>query len=391
MDEEEVELRQRLGALAEAVPSSADTERSRVAPAVPRPRMAIQWIAVLSIVVVGWFAVVVAAGTPRVDPTPGVAGATGADSPSPASTLARSTFTPTPRQTAIDPTIEPTATPSPPPDLERVVEVVHDDLRVHLELERNPLPAGERSWARVSVTNEGTDDVNWLHGGCAIPVNTMGRSEVAWPMGSAQAGDLDHFKRSVLDGNFARDPSPYATFLFVEEENLTTGTTSCSDMAFTETVKPGERVEKQLWWSGLSSPNRAMPPTGPVEIIGNATYFGRDPEPASIVDHVIEISLQAWIVNDGPNVLSPAQAVDAALRDLTFAQAVDENTSPRGNASGTEEIAWYDPVRAIWEIGIVWWHRPEGPWIEGVIVDGRSGAVVGDLDRAWVQDVDPFP
>ena len=42
-----------------------------------------------------------------------------------------------------------------PPGLVRVAVKERDDVRIEVELQRNPLQAGEPSWVKVRVTNEG--------------------------------------------------------------------------------------------------------------------------------------------------------------------------------------------------------------------------------------------
>ena len=316
--------------------------------------------------------------------------------PTPATTPIPSPSAPAP-STSTPASVEPSvpapstpASPSPtaPPDLERVVVKELDKIRVEIELQRNPLPAGERSWVKVRVTNVGRSDVTWLHDGCAEPVWVRGVSEVAWPMGEQHQGQAGQFKTHVLGGHIAAAPDPHGVLSFVKKEFLHTGQPGCTDIGITDTIKPGETIRRTRWWSGFTDPHRGLPPAGPATIRGFAGYYWRGEEPEDITDGAIELELDAWIISDAAaDRLSPAQVVDAALSDATFAAYV----KTQDIANGRAEIAWYDADRDLWEIGVMPWYETEPPRIHGVLVDAVTGMILGTLDRQWDQDVDPFP
>jgi hypothetical protein len=265
---------------------------------------------------------------------------------------------------------------------------VRDHIRVEVELQRNPLPAGELSWVKVRVTNEGRTNVTWFHGGCAEPVNVHGISEVAWPMGEDHQGQAGMFKTYVLGGDITRAPDPHGVLSFVEKGRLHTGPTGCADYGESETIKPGKTLRATRWWSGFTDLNRALPAAGPATFRGFAGYYWRGKEPAEITDETIKLELNAWIVSDAAAArLSPAQAVDAALSDPDFAANVETQAIANGRAT----IAWYDAERDVWEIGVMPWYETEPPLIHGVLVDAVTGAIRGPLDRPWDQEVDPFP
>lgn len=297
----------------------------------------------------------------------------------PASMDAVATATPTPT---------PFALPTPPPDLVRVAVTERDRIRVRIELERNPLPAGERSWVKVSVTNRGKSDVTWYHDGCALPVIVYGASQVAWPMGSGQPPQGLKFKTYALGGHIAEVPSPYGTIQFVRKERLAKGRSGCADIGIADTIEPGRSVRQTLWWSGFTGKNWALPPTGPATIAGFAGYYWRGAdEPEAIEEAAMELQLEAWISDGGDHLLSPAQAVDAALADPAFATYLETQAL----ANGREEIAWYDADRDLWEIGVMPWYETDPPRIHGVLVDAETGRILGPLDRAWDEEKDHFP
>ncbi len=295
---------------------------------------------------------------------------------------------PTPSTTA-SPTIAPTPAPTPPSDLARVAVAERDGIRVRIRLQRNPLPAGEPTWAKAKVTNRGTTDLIWFHDGCAKPVILYATSEISWPMGRALAGQTRKFKVYALGSYLDRDPSPYASLNFVRKRDVHSGSPGCADVGISETIEPGRSRQITLWWSGFTDQNRAIPEAGQATIHASAGYYWRKGSKArNFSDNAIPVEIKAWITTDpGPARLSPAQIVDAAVADPTFATYLDSQKL----ANGREEIAWYDADRDVWEVGVMPWYETDPPRIHGVLVDPFTGAIVGPLDRAWDRDVDPFP
>jgi hypothetical protein len=278
--------------------------------------------------------------------------------------------------------------PTPPSDLARVVVKERDDIRVEVELQRNPIPAGEPSWIKVRVTNEGRTDVTWSHDGCADPAYVRGVSGPAWPMGEKHPEQLELFKTDVLGGSIVAAPDPHGSLAFVPKKYLHSGPPDCADLATGETIKPGETIRATHWWSGFTTQNRALPLAGPATILAVAGYYWRGAEPTDITKQVIKLKLDAWISSDkAADRLSPAQAVDAALTDREFVQYVDTQEITNGRAT----IAWYDADRDLWEIGVMPWYETDPPQIHGVLVNAVTGAILGPLDRPWDEDVDPFP
>jgi hypothetical protein len=113
---------------------------------------------------------------------------------------------------------------------------------------------------------------------------------------------------------------------------------------------------------GVHRLNRALPTAGPATLRGFAGYYWRGKEPTDIPKHVIELQIDAWITSDAAtDRLSPAEAIDAALTDPSFADYLQTQTLSNGRA----EIAWYDADRDLWEIGVMPWYEtkpPADPW-----------------------------
>ncbi len=289
----------------------------------------------------------------------------------------------------------PSSTPSPsvaaaatPGNLERVATVERDGIRVRIELQRNPLPAGEPSWVRVTVTNTGRNEVTWLHDGCALAAWVGGESLVAWAEGADLPQQAQRFKQYAL-GTYVGPPLPPARLAFVPRKMLGTGSYGCADIGISEYIKPGKHIRQTLWWTGFTDVNRALPPTGPARITATASYYWRGrKEPARIADQSLDLALGAWI-SGGTDAgrLSPAQIIDAAVADPAFAGYLETQEL----ANGREEIAWYDAAHGVWEVGVMPWYETTPPRIHGVLVDPVAGEIRGVLDRAWNEQADGFP
>ncbi|MFN8630195.1 MAG: hypothetical protein U0838_07700 [Chloroflexota bacterium] len=131
-------------------------------------------------------------------------------------------------------------------------------------------------------------------------------------------------------------------------------------------------------------------PAGPLTLqVFGEFYWRGTTEPANIVSDATQFrfELKSWVVGGRDGLLSPGQAVDAALAEPAFAAAI----APLQLQSGMGEFAWYHPDTNRWEIGYLFWNDPPQERLLGVVVDGSTGAVVGKLDRPWDQATDPWP
>ncbi len=320
----------------------------------------------------------------------------------PASPVALASPSPSAPPDAPPATASPVATPSPgptpsgstaptePPDsLPRVAVTEQDGIRVRMELQRNPLRAGEPSWVRTTVSNLGTDDVTWLHDGCATSVVVHGQSEMDWPPGIDQTGQALSFKNRLLNVYVTTDRPRPAALNFVPRAMLGAGSYGCTDIGITEIIRPGQAVRRTLWWSGYADVKRGLPPDGPATITGFAGYYWRGHrEPEVITDRKLELGIPAWIVDGAQGQrLTPPEVIDAALADPSFVAYLE--TQDLGN--GREEILWYDPAADVWEVGVMPWYESKPPRIHGVLVDPVTGAIRGALDRPWDEEADGFP
>ena len=310
-------------------------------------------------------------------------------SPSPSSTSAAAVAAspvPVPSSTT-SPTPEPE--PTTPAGLERSVAKTRDGIRVTARLQRNPLPAGERSWVKTTVENLGATDVTWFHDGCAAPVWVEGQAAQPWRYGMTHTGKAQQFKDLVL-GVLGHQEEPLPPIVsFQPKRYLGRGSYGCADMGIGETIKPGEAIRETRWWTGFDERTMAIPPSGPVLLRMEAAFYWRGAEPVeNITDHRIRLKLDAWVAHGVSSTRpTPPEIIDMALADPAFAAFLETQDL----TNGREVIAWYDANRDLWEVGVMPWYETEPPRIHGVLVDAATGTVTGPLDRAWIQDVDPAP
>ena len=277
---------------------------------------------------------------------------------------------------------------SPPADLRRTFTKTHDDIRVTVTLQRNPLPAGELSWVRTKIENLGRTTVTWFHDGCATPVYVGGPMAQDWRYGVTQTGQAKRFKDLLLGVHLAGDPVRRPSIDFVRKDSLSRGQTGCGDIGISEAIRPGRSVGETRWWSGHEQATKGLPASGRVELQGWAAYLWRGAEPTDVPSRKITFPIEAWVSGGAPaDRPSPPEIIDRALTDPSFVAYIE----PQDLASGREEILWYDASHDVWEIGVMPWYETDPPRIHGLVLDATTGAIIGPLDRAWDKDHDGFP
>ena len=265
-----------------------------------------------------------------------------------------------------------------------------DGVRVSIEVDRNPLPAGEPTWVSATVTNIGKDDLIWFHDGCAIAVGVGGSLEDAkWRTGRAQISNAAEFKELALEAAEPEDGSISISFL--PERFAGKGSFGCADIGISETIRPGRSIKERSVWTGFGGQTLGPPPTGAVKLVGSFRYYWRERtgEPEDVISQVIDVSLPAWVVGTGESIIHPGEAVDAALLEPRLHDVL----ATRKLRSGHDAIIRFDPAAVAWQVGVLdYGDLPEvPPRIHMVGVDARSGALREWIERVWDFDVDGFP
>lgn len=277
---------------------------------------------------------------------------------------------------------EPPAIPLP-----RSWTVEKNGVRVTVELERNPMPGGELTWATATVTNVGADDVAWLHDGCAVAVYIWGPMEGAsWRPGQTQVGVAANYKSAALRQLGVEDGAVVIRFTperFVNKK----GSYGCSDIGITETLEPGKSIVERARWDGVAGQLLGAPPTGFVELTGSFRYFWRAAmgEPPDVTTALIDVPVPALIDSQVPPIIHPAEAIDAALLDARLVDVLERRKIGHAN----EPIVRFDPTIGTWQVGLL--DHGDQPRAHLVLIEGATGRHLGFIDRPWNFDVDGFP
>ncbi len=266
-----------------------------------------------------------------------------------------------------------------------------DDIRVTVTMQRNPLPAGERSWVKTRVENLGaTDDDVVRTIGCARPVwgRRAGRRAMAlWTR--RMRATRRQFKDLVL-GVLGQQEEPLRTNRLVPAEtapwsrHLWVRRTWAWPRPSSQARRSARRVGGRDSTSGAWGSRH--------QVVCSCAWrqrsTGEGPSRwTTSRTTAIRLKLDAWISQGVSSARpTPPEIVDAALADADFA------TFPwrrRSSPTAARYLPWYDAEEDRWEVGVMPWYETEPPRIHGVLVDAATGEVIAPLDRPWIHDVDP--
>jgi hypothetical protein len=281
------------------------------------------------------------------------------------------------------PSISPSAITSPlprqrpPAHLARTAVREHDGVRVRVTLDRNPLPAGQATWAVTEVTNIGKDNMIWFHGGCATSISVSGLVKgAAWNEGASQTGKAAKFKASVLE--YSAADADGVSVQFLQEGFVGLGRYACADTGFVVPVKPGGVIRQRVQWNGWACRTLGKPPSGPVDLIATFAHYWRAStgEPSDIGKQTIKLRIPAWIVDgEEAGLLDPGEIVDAALAAPAFASFIE-----KAGLSQADAVLQYDPYRKLWWVGLVTYGSGA---FNGGFVDPRGADVRVVFQEQW--------
>jgi hypothetical protein len=223
-----------------------------------------------------------------------------------------STATPPPRVLTPLPA---TATPEPsiPADLSKTAVVEQDGVRLRIELERNPMPAGEPTWVTSTVTNTGNDPVVYVPCGEAVNVGAASVGP-SWRHGQALPNPAMAWKAYLLS-NYGLEDDDRSLFFFAAGQ--TGASSGCGDVAHVTSLAPGATRRDRARWDGLAFRRLAPPPTARIDLVGKFEFDRGDPlvEHPPEDRHLLEVHLETWIVGRREDSLDPGEVADVELRD----------------------------------------------------------------------------
>jgi len=102
--------------------------------------------------------------------------------------------------------------------------------------------------------------------------------------------------------------------------------------------------------------------------------------------HVLEVHLTTWIAGLPDPFLDPAEAVDTALTDPRLTAVLASHELRNGNGG----LVRFDPATGDYQIGLIEENIPTSR-AHLVLVDARTGELVGFVERDWSFRVDGYP
>jgi len=164
----------------------------------------------------------------------------------------------------------------------------------------------------------------------------------------------------------------------------------CGDVGVEDTLAAGATIQQRAEWDGMAGRFLGPPPTGQVALVGSFRDFWRRSagEPTDLsTAPAIEVPLTAWIDGRVEGIIHPAEAIDAALGDRRLVAILE--TRDLGNANSP--VLRYDPVAAVWQVGLEEDDYGGEPKVHLVIVDGHTGQILQFIERTWNFSVDGYP
>jgi hypothetical protein len=295
----------------------------------------------------------------------------------------------TPSPASIDAQPTPSTDPSPPPavpaNLDRSVTAELEGVRVTIELERNPMPAGQPTWVHKTITNTGRDAVVYYPCGESMGVAGL-MPGLPWRPGRNLPNPGKAWKAYLIAVQGIRTNDRSVLFLPQGQDGSSSG---CGDIGYTNSMAPGATIHERARWDGFAFRQLAPPPTARLDLVGRFKFDRGDPN----VEHPpedrrsLEVRLDTWISGPPEALLDPAEAADIALTDPRLTGLL----ASRDLNNGNEGVVRFDPVAGVYQIGMLESGDLPVARVHLVLVDAVSGEIVGFVDRDWNYDVDGFP
>jgi hypothetical protein len=273
--------------------------------------------------------------------------------------------------------------PSIPPDLSRTAVVDQDGVRITIELERNPMPAGEVTWVTKTIANMGEDPIQYFPCGEAMSVIGQLRDR-PWRSGGRLPNPEAEWKKYLLQQLDVRDGRRQVVFL---PAGLTGSSSGCGDIAYVEILAPGKALRERSRWDGLTFRRLAPPPTSIFDLVGSFAYAHAARVDVEAPKLEIDVHLEAWIDGRRDAYLDPGEVADVALRDARLTAIL----AARDLHNGNEGVLIFDPVSATYQVGMLESGNLPVSRAHLLTIDAVTGEIEGWVERDWDYAVDDFP
>ena len=273
--------------------------------------------------------------------------------------------------------------PTIPADLSRIAVVEQDGVRIKIELERNPMPAGEVTWVTKTIENVGEDPIQYFPCGEAMSVIGQLRDR-PWRSGAELPNLEAVWKKYLLDQLTVQDGRRQVLFL---PAGLTGSSSGCGDIAFVEILAPGKALRERSRWDGLTFRRLAPPPTSTIDLVGSFAYAHAARVDVEAPRLEIDVHLEAWIDGRPDAYLEPGEVADVALRDPRLTATL----AARDLHNGNEGVLIFDPVSAKYQVGMLESGNLPVARAHLLTIDAVTGEIEGWVERDWDYAVDDFP
>ena len=277
------------------------------------------------------------------------------------------------------------ATPEPsiPADLSRAAVVEQDGVRLTMELERNPMPAGEVTWVTKTIENVGKKPIQYFPCGEAMTVAGQ-LHDRPWRPGVQLPNPQALWKKYLLLHVDVWDGTRQVIFL---PDGLTGSSSGCGDIAYVEILGPGKALRERSRWDGLTFRRLAPPPTSKVDLVGSFEYAHAARADVEAPRLKLEMQLETWIDGRPDAYLDPGEVADLALRDPRLAAIL----TARDLYNGNEGVLIFDPAWTTYQVGMLESGNLPVSRAHLLTVDAVTGEIRGWVERDWDYDVDDYP
>lgn len=232
-----------------------------------------------------------------------------------------------------------------------------DGVVITMAVETSRISATHPTWVLTTLENVGNNVLHWVTDGCATHVYVGGATALSWTRGAAQAGPFKTFKDWLLD--LAPGGSGFPIALKTTPEPFVgRGDYGCADVGVGHSLKPGRRIDARTLLEGIEPRGFGLVPSGPIELRATFGFWRRGSEDVDTTHHDDIVVTLPVELTDGrdPRLLSPGQAVDAALASPELQDALRRNPT----------IPAFSPTSLAFDL-------PTNTWHVGISVDRRGG------------------